>query len=127
VTGSRRRRGEAGSGSVWVVVGALMVCATGVLVAAIAEVGVARHALATAADEAALAAANDLAAGAGAACERARSVSSAAGVRLERCSVDAAGRTVSVSVTRPASGLLSAAGLLRAQARAGVAPGSQRG
>ena len=124
---ARPQSGTAGSGSVWVLAGALLVSAVGVLVTTTAAVGVARHTLAAAADEAALAAANDLDAGAGAACAQARRVASAAGVRLEDCSVGSGGRTVAVSVTRPGSGLLEAAGLLRARARAGVAGGYQRG
>jgi secretion/DNA translocation related TadE-like protein len=105
----------------------LLVCAVAGLVATTATVGVARHTLAAAADEAALAAANELSAGPVAACRQARVVAAASGVVLDRCTVDADGLAVTVSVTRRVGGLLAAAGVLRVRARAGAAPAHRRG
>ena len=122
MTGAVRRARDYGSGGIWVLGGAVLICGAALLAATMAAVAVARHAVATAADQVALAAADLLPSGSEVACARGGSVAGASGVDLERCVVGPAGIDVTVTVSRPARGLLAAAGRLRASARAGRAP-----
>jgi len=117
VTG--RADADRGSATVLVLALCLVVALAGGVVATLGTVAVARHRAESAADLAALAAADRAASGVGPACAAASSAAVAVGARLLRCGLDGdvAMVTVAVRAAGPAAGL----GTARATARAGPA------
>lgn len=112
---------DRGAGSV-LAVGVCAVMVVGALVVgALGQAVVARHAVSSAADLAALAAADRLAAGHVDGCAVAARVVTAHGSRLTGCRADPDG-SVTVTADRDLAGALSRMGPARASARAGPAP-----
>lgn len=110
---------EVGSGTVWVLTMVVLVWFLGGATLLAAVVTTERHRAAAAADLAALAAADRVLEGAGAACGTAAFVADAQGSRLVSCRV--AGDAVTVLVERPTLGGWPGAGPARGLARAGPA------
>ncbi|MDP3711680.1 MAG: pilus assembly protein TadG-related protein [Mycobacteriales bacterium] len=116
-------RGDRGSGTVLVLCLAMVLTGTTVVLAGLGAAAVARHRAASAADLAALAAADRVLDGETAACAAARRAGDAVGARVRACRLDGDRVTVVVEV-RPA-GALAGLGSAAATARAG--PGERVG
>ncbi|MGK5110599.1 MULTISPECIES: Rv3654c family TadE-like protein [unclassified Geodermatophilus] len=110
---------ERGSATVWVVALSGVLAAIGVAAVLVGGAVVARHRATSAADLAALAAAERAVRGDSAACSVAAQVATANGAHLTACSVDA-GAVVSVAVEVPVA--LGPLGVHRADARARAGP-----
>ena len=115
------RRADRGSGTVLVLCVASLVATAAAVLVALGSVAVARHRAASAADLAALAAADRALQGTAAACVSAGAVTAAVSARLLSCRLDGADAVVVVEV-RPA-GPLRAWGAARGVARAGPPTG----
>jgi len=113
----RRRRGDAGFGTVFAMGLVLVVLSLGGLVATVAAVGVSRHRAEATADLAALAAAQHVLEGVDRACSAARHVVQEQGGRLLYCRLDGLDAIVVVGVAAP--GRAGSFGLVRGRARAG--------
>lgn len=117
MTAARRSAGERGSASIWVLTLAMVVFACALVVVWYASAATARHRAATAADLAALAAANKLwAADATAPCRTAGTVARRNGARLNACMV--ANGIVDVRTRVRLSGPLARLGSAHARSRA---------
>lgn len=115
----RRRLGDRGSGTLWVLAVSMVVLVAALAGTMRAAAVVARHRAAAAADFAALAGAIHALSGPGSACASARSVAEANGGQLTRC--DVAGAIVTVRVTYRLGAPL-ARWNAQSMARAGPAP-----
>lgn len=114
-----RRRGDRGSGTVWMLALIGLTWSVAVVAMAVGGVRAARHRAYAAADLAALAAAGHAADGRQSACRLAASVARDAGGRLRRCVLH--GRVSDVVVTSPVRPVLPV-GRLTATARARAGP-----
>ena len=112
-----RPRGQAGSAAVLVLAACSVLVLLGAVAAALAAVGVARHRAASAADLAALAAADRALQGERSACDRARRAATAVGAEVAACRLDGDDAVVTVRVEP--TGRLAALGAASATARAG--------
>ena len=118
-----RKRGDRGSGAIWVLAVSLIVVLAGAVGVIRGMAAIARHRAESAADLAALAGAVRAVAGQGDACAEASSIAAGNAAHLADCRLD--GSVVTVTVTCALSGGL---GHWRAQAsaRAGPAPWDSR-
>lgn len=116
---SANRGAEAGSATVWVLVASALVGAAGLIGVLLTSAVLTRHRAETAADLAALAAADGVLQGRAVACRRAARVAAADSATLVSCRLAAATAEVVVSV--PARGVLAKLPPVRARSRAGPA------
>ncbi|MEI6363634.1 MAG: Rv3654c family TadE-like protein [Actinomycetes bacterium] len=98
--GQSRRRGDDGAALVWALALVVLIMTAGLIAAAVAQQGLVRQHVASAADVAALAGAQAL----GDACDEARRLAVANGTALVDCALD--GPDVVVRVSRPAPPLV---------------------
>jgi secretion/DNA translocation related TadE-like protein len=108
---------DEGSSTVLVLGFVAVLLAVGAVVVSVASLAATRHRAETAADVAALAAAGKALHGEPVACDEARRLAGAHGVRLLSCRLDGLDAVVEVGVRAP--GRLGALGLVRGRARAG--------
>jgi secretion/DNA translocation related TadE-like protein len=116
-TGRRCDQADRGSAGILVLVLASILALVGVLAAGVGAVSVARHRAASAADLAALAAADRALQGEASACAAAHRAADEVGARVERCGLDGDVADVQVAV-RPA-GAVGSWGVARSHSRAG--------
>jgi secretion/DNA translocation related TadE-like protein len=113
----RRAVGDVGSGTVLVLVAACVVVLVGMVLTALAAVGVARHRAASVADLSALAAASAAHLGTASACQAAEEVVERSAARLLECHIVGDVAQIVASVRPP--GRLGQLGAATARARAG--------
>ncbi|MFE6870795.1 Rv3654c family TadE-like protein [Kitasatospora sp. NPDC057692] len=121
MAGLRARREDAGSATVWLLLCALLGCLVCTAALSVGAVVGARHRAESAADLAALAAADRLLLDADGGCGRAGAVAAAQEAAVVSCTVDLAADAVEVVAQVPVAGLSSRlpVGPARARARAG--------
>ncbi|MFJ8432054.1 Rv3654c family TadE-like protein [Kitasatospora sp. NPDC094019] len=119
--GVRSRRRDTGSATVWLLAGVLVGCVAFTAALALGVVLAARHRAESAADLAALAAADRLLVDADGGCGRARAVAAAQAAAVVSCAADLAADAVEVVAEVPVTGLplRLPVGPARARARAG--------
>ncbi|MFF7587246.1 Rv3654c family TadE-like protein [Kitasatospora purpeofusca] len=118
---SRRRRSDTGSATVWLLAGVLIGCVAFTASLSLGVVVGARHRAESAADLAALAAADRLLVDADGGCARARAVAAAQAAAVVSCAADLPADAVEVVAEVPVTGLpvRFAVGPARARSRAG--------
>ncbi|MFJ4666765.1 Rv3654c family TadE-like protein [Kitasatospora purpeofusca] len=118
---SRRRRSDTGSATVWVLAGVLIGCVAFTAALSLGVVVGARHRAESAADLAALAAADRLLVDADGGCVRARAVAAAQAAAVVSCAADLPADAVEVVAEVPVTGLpvRLPVGPARARSRAG--------
>ncbi|MFB7376072.1 Rv3654c family TadE-like protein [Kitasatospora purpeofusca] len=118
---SRRRRSDTGSATVWLLAGVLIGCVAFTAALSLGAVVGARHRAESAADLAALAAADRLLVDADGGCARARAVAAAQAAAVVSCAADLPADAVEVVAEAPVTGLpvRLPVGPARARSRAG--------